>query len=121
MAKKILIIDDSREICELLEAMFAGSDFKVEFAYNGAEGLQKLAVFKPHLVILDVNMPMMDGFQFLEVMRCLPKFKETPVIMCTERQRVADYEKAFQKDVVEYVHKPFSREALMKKVLEILQ
>ncbi|MBN1622176.1 MAG: response regulator [Endomicrobiales bacterium] len=119
--KKILIVDDERSICKLLRHVFEGSDYKTEVAHTGTEALKKANTFQPNLMLLDVYMPEMDGWQVLEGIRSSTKTKGISVIMLTEKNMIGDIEKADSLGVQGYITKPFLVDRVKKKVEEILQ
>jgi CheY-like chemotaxis protein len=119
-AEKILIIDDERSIVKLLRHVLDGSDYKTEAAYTGADGLKKVGSLQPNLIILDVHMPEMDGWQVLEGVRSSEKTKDIPVIMLTEKNMMSDIEKADKLGVQGYVTKPFTVERVLSRVKAVL-
>jgi chemosensory pili system protein ChpA (sensor histidine kinase/response regulator) len=82
--------------------------------------LGKLKNFQPELIILDVNMPQMDGWQFLTILRASPATKSIKVIMCTERNLIKEVERAGELGVSGYIFKPFDTERVLKKIKEAL-
>lgn len=118
--KKILIIDDERNITKLLHHVLDDHGYKVDVAYNGIEGLRKVKEFQPDLIILDVVMPHMGGWEFLDALKASPKTKELSVIMCTEKNMMGDIEKADNFGVSAYITKPFIMDRVIKKVEETL-
>ena len=90
--KKILIIEDEQHQREALRTAFEKKGCTVEVALNGKDGLEKLRVFVPNIILLDLLMPVVDGFAFLEAIRNDESLKSIPVIILTnlaERQRIA--------------------------------
>ncbi len=81
--KKILIIEDEKAMAEILEAHLKKSGYSVIKAVNGEDGLETIKIVKPHLVILDLMMPIMDGKTMLHKLRRIPEFKDLPVIVLT--------------------------------------
>jgi len=118
--KKILVIDDERPLTELLQHMLEGNGFRVEVAHNGLEGLGKLKNFQPDLIVLDVSMPQMDGWQFLRTLRASPVTKGIKVIMCTEKNLIKEIELADELGAQAYILKPFDTERVLRKIEEIL-
>ncbi len=83
---RILIIDDERDFCFFVKAnLEARGGFKVETAHSGEEGLDLAASFKPHVIVLDIIMPEMDGFKVLEALKRDPKTMQIPVLMLSAR------------------------------------
>jgi two-component system chemotaxis response regulator CheY len=83
MAKKILLVDDSASVRTVAGIALRGAGYEVLEAGNGKEGLAKLNGEKIHLIISDVNMPVMDGISFLKEVKAHPSYRFTPVIMLT--------------------------------------
>lgn len=114
MTKKLLIVDDEVEICEFLKSFFEDRDFKVEVAHEGAQALEQIASFQPEVVLLDIQMPGMDGLQTLK------KIKETyprvKVIMVTAVETQEKIETAMRLGADNYITKPLSLEYLEKDV-----
>ena len=106
---KLLVVDDEVDICSLLKEYFEGR-FVVETVYNGAEALQKIEVFMPDLVLLDVKMPVMDGMQALKAIKLSqPNMR---VIKLTALGSVATAEKCLKLGAFDYVMKPVDLDVL---------
>ena len=118
--KKILIADDRPEVVELVRVILEGEDYEIVDASNGKEALKKARLEKPDLVLLDVVMPKMDGFEVCRKLRKDPQTQEIPIIMLTAKGKEVDKEKARQLGVRDYITKPFSPSALLTRVEEIL-
>jgi CheY-like chemotaxis protein len=119
--KRVLIIDDEKDICESLEAQFAEEGFVVDLAYNGQEGLEKLHAQKPDVIILDIFMPVMDGVTFLHQMRDEEEERggrTVPVIVMT-----GCYLEGLMKElpVTAVAAKPVFFEELLKKVNQCIE
>ncbi len=114
MTKKLLIVDDEAEICEFLKSFFEDRDFKVATAHNGAAALEQVARFEPEVVLLDIQMPGMDGLQTLKKIKDNhPKVK---VIMVTAVETQEKIEEAMRLGADNYITKPLSLEYLEKDV-----
>ena len=120
MTPKILSIDDSKTIRLLLARLFR--PFACEFmeAANGEEGLAVATQENPDLIILDYNMPVMDGITMLRKMREDPGLKRTPVIMLTADSGLQSLATVARLGVRDYVTKPFREEELLGKVGRII-
>lgn len=118
MKKNILILEDEEEIAELYAKRLKEKGYDIRLAYDGLEGLEKLKVFKPDLILLDVNMPQMGGLEFYQHI-CDPYGNPRyPVLVLTGR---ADLEKLFKEFHVEGILiKPFAGSLLSKEVDIIL-
>ncbi len=111
---KLLIVDDELEICEFLKSFFEDRDFKVMVANSGAQALEQVELFQPEVVLLDIQMPGMDGLQALKKIKELhPKVK---VIMVTAVETQEKIEEAMRLGADNYITKPLSLEYLEKDV-----
>ncbi|MEN9225135.1 MAG: response regulator transcription factor [Thermostichus sp. HHBFW_bins_43] len=115
---RILIVDDDPSICTLLQRYLQRQGYLVEVAATGAEGLQRLRSFQPILVILDLNLPDISGYDLCQQMQ-----KETGVyvLMLTNRVSAADKLQGFQLGADDYLTKPFSLPELQARVQAILR
>lgn len=104
MQNKLLIVDDDADILELLGNYFVKENYKVDFANNGKQGLEKLKDNDYDTVLLDVMMPEMDGYTMLEKLR---EFSNIPVILLTAKGEQMSKIKGFTKGCDDYVVKPF--------------
>lgn len=121
MLKKILIIDDEVDLCETIKAQLETNNFNVSTAYSGQEGLDKIKDYKPDLVILDLMMPVMDGF---EVCKRLKKDTQTsfiPVVVLTALEQEDAAKKALSMGAEGYLVKPFEQESLLFTIREFLK
>jgi CheY-like chemotaxis protein len=119
--KKVLLMEDERVVCELLKHVFEGNGYTFASAFNGMEGLAKIEEFSPDVIIMDVNMPQMDGWQTLSALKSSPKTSAIPVIMCTAKNAFADIEQANELGCQGYVTKPIIPERILRKVAEVLR
>ena len=114
--RKVLVIDDEPGIIEIVEANLEGDGFEVLSASNGKEGLEKIKSEAPELVVLDVMMPEMDGW---EVLRSIEQDSATaglPVIMLTAKAADEDYIYGLEEGAVEYITKPFLPQELVNRI-----
>ncbi len=118
MKPKILLIDDDEKLNALLSAYLAKFDFAVNSATHPEEGLKLLEQLNPDLIILDVMLPSMDGF---EVLRTIRKTKNTPVIMLTARGEVTDRIVGLEIGADDYIPKPFEPRELVARIQTILR
>jgi two-component system, OmpR family, response regulator len=110
---KILLVDDEANILQFLEMGLQNEGFEVQTAQDGMTGVNLAKQFSPHIVILDVMMPGMDGF---EVCRMLKKTENVAIIMLTARDEVEDRVKGLTLGADDYVMKPFSFEELLARI-----
>jgi two-component system KDP operon response regulator KdpE len=118
MSDRILIIDDDLTLTDLLSHSLEKAGYKVLSATNGIDGLQMLYKNKADLVILDVMMPRMDGWETCARIR---EISDVPIIMLTAKDKEEDTLKGFQCGVDDYVTKPFSFAELTARVKAVLQ
>jgi two-component system alkaline phosphatase synthesis response regulator PhoP len=119
MPKKILAVDDERHIVRLVEVNLARAGYQVVTAFDGREALLKVEAEKPDLVVLDVMMPYMDGFEVLRNLKANPVTAEIPVIMLTAKAQDADVFRGWQSGVDCYLTKPFNPMELLTFVKRI--
>ena len=120
MTPRILSIDDSKTIRLLLARLFRPFDCEWREAANGEEGLAAASRERPDLIILDHNMPVMDGVTMLRRMREDPVLKRTPVIMLTAESGLDNLATVARLGVRDYVTKPFREEELLAKASRII-
>jgi two-component system KDP operon response regulator KdpE len=115
---RILIIDDEKQIRRLLKVALTGHGYELEEAVSGQDGLNKAAVFRPDLVILDLGLPDLDG---LEVLRRLREWSKTPVIILSVREQENDKINALDNGADDYVTKPFGMGELLARIRAALR
>ena len=118
MSRTILVVDDERNIVELARLYLRNEGFEIEAAYNGREGLEKARATHPSLVLLDIMMPEMDGF---EVFRQLRKDSDIPVIMLTARADDVDKVVGLELGADDYITKPFNPRELVARIKAVLR
>lgn len=121
MRPKILTIDDSKTIRNIILKMFDGYDCEVLEAENGVEGLAQAGKHHPNLIILDIDMPQMNGLEMLTHLRNNDKFMHTPVFMLTSKSKAKNVKMALDLGVKAYIAKPFKRDELLGKVKELIK
>jgi len=118
---KILVVDDEQDLVSTVSYRLKFAQCTVVSASNGQEALEKIAVEKPDLILLDTNMPVMNGHETLRRLRADPELKHIPVIMLTARSAPEDIAAASTYGITDYVTKPFDFTELMQKVQAALQ
>lgn len=108
MALKIVVCDDERSIVRLIQVNLEKQGYQVVTAYDGKEGLEKIKAERPDLVVLDVMMPYMDGFEVLKNLRRDPDYQELPVIMLTAKAQDKDVFDGYHYGADMYLTKPFN-------------
>ena len=119
MAKTILAVDDERSIVRLVQVNLERQGYNVVTAFDGKQALERIAEHRPDLVICDVMMPYMDGFEVLTAIRKDPATRELPVIMLTAKAMDNDVFTGYQRGADCYLTKPFSPLELISFVKRI--
>jgi len=113
---KILVVDDDVKITTLVEFLLRKEGFLTVVAHSGEEALRLVELESPDLIILDLMMPGMDGYQVCETVKTSEKTKKIPVIMLTALGMGKDFERGLEKGADWYITKPFDNHHLMKRV-----
>ncbi|MDD5282364.1 MAG: response regulator [Candidatus Omnitrophica bacterium] len=122
MVKKILIIDDEVNFGKLVKKnLELSGNLKVEVAVNGNEGIRLASRLKPHLILLDILMPDMDGFQVLDKLKKNVNTALIPVILLSAKGDNATRIQASSKDVELFITKPIGSSELKDKIIKILK
>ncbi len=121
MSKKIMVVDDEYEVADIVKKMLESEGFEVIIANSGEEALKKLEKERPDLILLDIMMPGMDGWETLKKIKSNEKFRDIPVSMLTALPLTPDDTKDKPINSIEnYIVKPFSKKILLQKVNDIL-
>jgi len=121
MSAKLLLVDDEPGLREAVQAYLEDSGFTVEVANNAIEGWEKVQQIVPDLVISDIMMPQVDGYQFLQQLRQDDRFKSMPVVFLTAKGMTSDRIQGYQAGCDAYLPKPFDPEeleAIVKNLIE---
>ncbi len=118
MARKVLVIDDTRNIQIMLRDFLESQGFEVEIAGDGIEAFDSIERSQPDLILLDIMMPNMDGYQFISQLR---KTSDLPVIMITAKQQEADIVHGFELGADDYITKPFKLRELLMRMRAVLR
>lgn len=114
----ILIIEDDEELAPILSEALSEEGYRVEVARNGEEGLAAARRERPDLILLDLMMPVMDGWRFREEQQKLPELASIPVVLISADGRTPD--KAKDLGTAGYLHKPISLQRLQAEVARVL-
>lgn len=117
--KKILLVDDAETIL-MMERMILRKSYDLVTAKNGEEALAQALIEKPDLILLDVMMPKMNGFEACKRIRAEDSIKGTPIIMVTTRSEAGNVEVGFGNGCNEYVTKPINSLELLEKVKNLI-
>jgi len=116
MAKKVLIIDDNASSVSMLVARLESAGYDTTHAPDGETGLAKMRGERPDIVLLDVRMPGMDGFQVCREAKADPKLKDIPLIFVTTASQESDIKKGMEAGCDGYITKPYEGKALLEKI-----
>jgi CheY-like chemotaxis protein len=113
---RVLLIDDEQFYFKLIRKTLAEAEYTLEYAKSGTEGLAKIPSFEPEMLIVDLKLPEMDGFEILERLRRDPKHGHMPVIVITAKDELSEKLKAFELGADDYLVKPFQPEELVARM-----
>lgn len=120
--KKILIIEDELMLQKTMAEYLGSENFEIMTASDGETGLKAVQTFSPDLIILDIILPKMDGFQVMDKLNNDPALKKIPVIALTNLESTEDIQKAFERGAKNYLVKAdYKLEDVVKKIKEILK
>jgi twitching motility two-component system response regulator PilH len=114
--QKILLVDDSKTELHHLSELLGKRGFEVRTAENGEDAMKRLGEEKPDLILMDVVMPGLNGFQATRAISRDPQTKSIPVIMCTSKSQETDKIWGLRQGARDYVVKPVDRDALLAKI-----
>ncbi len=117
----ILAIDDEPLVLKLIEATFMLDSYQLFFASNGKEGLEKAKEILPDIIILDIVMPEMDGFEFCIEARKIPQLSNTPIIILTALDDRDSKIQGLESGADDYIHKPFDKIELRARIKTIIR
>ena len=118
--KKVLIADDNENIRQALTYLLEDEGYSLQIARDGAETLQKIREFRPDVLLLDVMMPEINGYDVCRTIKNDPDLKQIFVIMLTAKGQLAEQERGREVGADEYVVKPFSPMDIRSKIINIL-
>ena len=116
MKKKILVVDDEDDILQFLELVLTEKGYSVVTASGGHEALTRAQLERPDLVLLDIMMPQMDGWEVLKLLRIDDETARIPVAMLSARTEAKDRVQGLQEGAIDYIGKPFSLQELLSKI-----
>ncbi|HXE71737.1 MAG TPA: response regulator [Candidatus Nitrosotenuis sp.] len=119
--RRILVVDDDEHIRKSLSTYLGMEEFAVDTAASGAEALSSARANPPDLMVLDIMMPEMDGFEVVEALRAEPSTARVPIILLTARGQDSDILRGYQLGVSSYLTKPFNLDELVGIIREVFQ
>ena len=120
MSKKVLIVDDEPNVAISVEFLMRQEGFEVLVAHDGEQGLARIRADRPDLVVLDIMMPKLDGFEVCRAVRADPSLAGVRILMLSAKGRAAEIAKGLSLGADAYIPKPFSTRELVAKVKELL-
>jgi DNA-binding response OmpR family regulator len=119
--RRILVVDDDREIVEMTRMILEGGGYKVVPALSGQEALDRVSGARPDLILLDINMPGMDGWEVLKLLKVDEETREIPVAMFSIKFELRDKVLGLKEGAFDYITKPFSCDDLLRRVARIFR
>ncbi len=121
MAKgRILVVDDEIYIVHILDFSLGMEGYEVVTALDGEQALERVAEQKPDLIVLDIMMPKLDGYETCKALKSQPETKDIPVILLSAKGRNVDQKTGFEVGADDYITKPFSPRKLVERINAIL-
>jgi DNA-binding response OmpR family regulator len=117
----VLVVDDDPLLLDLLETLLGLADYQVCVARDGREALDAVIATPPDLMVLDINMPVMDGFAVLEELARRDPSESPPILVLTARYAADDVNRALRLGASDYLAKPFSNKTLLMRVHRLLR
>ena len=120
MSKKVLVVEDTEDNRQILRDLLSAAGYDIVEAHDGAQGVAKASEHKPDLILMDNQMPLMDGYEATRRIKADPALKSIPVIAVTSYALSGDEEKTRDAGCDGYIAKPFSPRQMLAKVREVL-
>jgi CheY-like chemotaxis protein len=120
MEKVILVVDDSATVRKFVAASLNMKGFRVITAGDGIEALEKMPSEKFDLIITDLNMPDMDGYEFIRTLRETPEYQEIPIIVLSSMTDLKNKDLAMESGALAFLEKPLSTEAIQREVFRFV-
>ena len=121
MAKgRILVVDDEIYIVHILDFSLGMEGYEVVTALDGEQALERVAEQKPDLIVLDIMMPKLDGYETCKALKSQPETKDIPIILLSAKGRNVDQKTGFEVGADDYITKPFSPRKLVERINAIL-
>lgn len=118
--KRILIVDDELSILVPLQYLLEKKGYETKLAQSGKEAIEKIQEFQPHLVLLDIMLPDLDGYEIYDMIRQREQWKSIRIIFLTAKNRETDMTKGLAMGADAYITKPFSNVQLIDKIRELI-
>ncbi len=119
--KKVLLIEDDKFLSDMYVTKFSKLGYRIETAYDGEEGIRKIKKIKPNIILLDIRLPLKDGFEVLREAKKDQKTKDIPVILLTNLGQKEDIEEGLKLGAIDYLIKAqFTPQEVVDKVKKII-
>ncbi|MFA5093239.1 MAG: response regulator [Candidatus Omnitrophota bacterium] len=119
--KRILVVDDEIDLVEMVSLRLEASNFQVIKAYDGEVGLAKVKSDKPDLIILDLMLPIIDGYKVCRMLKYDEEYKNIPIIIFTAKAQNVDKNLGEDSGADAYITKPFESVELLEKILQLFK
>mgnify|MGYP001486898318 CR=1 FL=1 len=120
MKKRILVVEDQEDNRQILRDLLASTDYEIVEAVNGVEALAAVAKQRPDLILMDIQLPILDGYEATRRIKADPALRSIPIIAVTSYALSGDEDKAREAGCDAYVPKPYSPRQLLAKIREFL-
>ena len=120
MARHVLVVEDQADNRRIMRDLLTSADFEVSEAHTGLDGVEMASRLRPDLILMDVQLPGIDGYEATRRIKADPALANTPIIMVTSYAMSGDDRKAFQAGCDAYIAKPFSPLKLLERVKEFI-
>jgi DNA-binding response OmpR family regulator len=121
MAKRILVVEDEARVAAVIQRRLEGAGYEVITAAEGREGLSKARTLRPDLIVLDLILPSMSGYQVCGMLKKDPSYRHIPILMLTARSQEKDVEEGMKVGADAYMTKPFHQGLFLDRVAELLE
>lgn len=120
MSKRILIVEDTEDNRRILRDLLTNAGYDIYEAYDGQAAVSAAAEFKPDLILMDIQLPIIDGYEAIRLIKANPSIQPPPIIAVTSYALSGDEEKAWAAGCDGYIAKPFSPRQILAKIRELL-
>lgn len=120
MSDVILVVEDERDIRELIAFTLRFGGLNVEEASDGESGIAKARALQPRLILMDVRMPRMTGFEACEKLKTFPETRDIPIVFLSAKGQAAEIQRGMELGAVAYILKPFAPDELLQQVKDLL-
>jgi two-component system, cell cycle response regulator DivK len=120
MSKRILVVEDQEDNRQIVRNLLSTRDYEITEAENGEEAIASVAKYRPDLILMDIQLPVMDGYEATRRIRAIPELAKVPIVAVTSYALSGDEAKTREAGCDGYIAKPFSPRQLLAKVREFL-